>query len=611
MINKKSLLILFTALVVSTTLSFPIIVSSSTSPEPQTVEAIDCESGLWVVLNEVGNPLPAPLIRSIKKYNPLEIQAQSMGKARVMSVCFKPYIKVTKSYVEFSLTPPSTTTTTSGSATTTTSSVAGSTTTTAGSTTTTTFVDPVVIPYGGTRISPKSSLYKVKVNGEEIFVHNHQASKNHFTHFAFTGNVEIEVEYASNINKLLISPRSLNVNPEVTGKKFSFSINEPKKFIIAINKDLQRQAWTNSNLLFIFADPLEENPPKIGDPGVLNVADYSSPQAAINACPKDGTVYFPPGNYNGQVVAKNNMVIYLAPGAVISNGGGEVIKISNKENVVVKGRGVVKAANGHILRPEKSKHVTIKDIILLRTTPDHGYWGFLIAQLDDSVIDNTKIINPAKDGMDIVSCQNLEVKNVFVYSLDDNIVIKCMDRSYWGLSPRPVFNITVRDSLVYSMYRTCGPKIGTESDHDYGFQDITFKNIDVANSVTLWYSRGKPMKNVKLEDVSVENSYYAFFAMGDLWSACANNGDSPCTWGGYNQRGPVDMTVNNMKVYQIWPEATKYHGLLLIGSSGAEQKVTFNNLWVKDRYIRSLQDLTDLGLEYQVQHVDVEFNVDE
>lgn len=65
-------------------------------------DAVNCTSGLWIVLNKEGDVLSNPMIRSVKKYNPLEIKPEGHGKIKILLICFKPNIKVKVFYKTFS-----------------------------------------------------------------------------------------------------------------------------------------------------------------------------------------------------------------------------------------------------------------------------------------------------------------------------------------------------------------------------------------------------------------------------------------------------------------------------------------------------------------------------
>lgn len=83
-----------TTTVTSSTTTSTTSTTTTTILEPQEFEEPDCESGLWIVLNKKGNVLSAPMIRSVKRHNPLVITPEGHGKIKVIMVCFKPNVRV-------------------------------------------------------------------------------------------------------------------------------------------------------------------------------------------------------------------------------------------------------------------------------------------------------------------------------------------------------------------------------------------------------------------------------------------------------------------------------------------------------------------------------------
>jgi hypothetical protein len=69
-----------------------------------------------------------------------------------------------------------------------------------------------------------------------------------------------------NIKKYTLSPKRYNLKSTNNGNKISFSIAVPRKMILHQVNALEEK-------LFIFADPLEDSPPALGQPNVKNIID--------------------------------------------------------------------------------------------------------------------------------------------------------------------------------------------------------------------------------------------------------------------------------------------------------------------------------------------------
>jgi len=161
--------------------------------------------------------------------------------------------------------------------------------------------------------------------------------------------VEIEVTWHSNVQSVIIYPTPYNIDYEITGPNtFKFTLKTALKVRVDVN-------GVHSGLT-IFPDPREENPPKLGDPFVVNVLDYIGidylegrtgtslsgdvpkpgdkgfrdvtlgMQAAIDAVsamydPEVGqryTLFMPDGVFRfGTIYIKSNMNLYLSSGTVL------------------------------------------------------------------------------------------------------------------------------------------------------------------------------------------------------------------------------------------------------------------------------------------------------
>ena len=82
----------------------------------------------------------------------------------------------------------------------------------------------------------------------------------------------------------------------------------------------------------LFAEPPEKNPPRLGDPNVVNIQDYKVDSTGktletatinraisdVSARPGGGVLFFPAGIYlTGTVMMKSNVKLYVDAGAVI------------------------------------------------------------------------------------------------------------------------------------------------------------------------------------------------------------------------------------------------------------------------------------------------------
>lgn len=310
----------------------------------------------------------------------------------------------------------------------------------------------------------------VKVNGQESYVYdtnvNHTRtwysnyeppqSRTPITYFDFEGEVLIEVTVPEKeIESVKISPASYNIEPKVNKKNHTvtFAISEPDTYTVMFNDSPERA-------VHIFANPLEEDVP---DPNDENV------------------IYIGPGEWNMyKIDVESGQTVYVAGGAVVH---GRIIA-ENEENITIKGRGIIDGSrvNGWkgrgpsvLLEINNCQNVVAEDLIFLNANA----WVCQGYDVQDMVLDGIKIISarPNGDGISIQSCQNIEVKNGFVRSWDDSLVVK----NYAGSSENISFtNMQLWTDLAQSM------EIGYETNKgqlaDSFISNITFENICVLHN---------------------------------------------------------------------------------------------------------------------------------
>lgn len=310
----------------------------------------------------------------------------------------------------------------------------------------------------------------VKVNGQESYVYdtnvNHTRtwysnyeppqSRTPITYFDFDGKVLIEVTVPEReIEKVTVSPLSYGIEPKVNKKKHTvtFEINEPDTYTVMFNDSPERA-------VHIFANPLEEDVPDFEDENVI---------------------YIGPGEHKAyKIDVESGQTVYIAGGAVVHGR----LAIENEENVVIKGRGIIDGSNysgwkgtGACIPLEinNCNNVVVEDVLFLNSNA----WVCQAYDVDNLVLDGIKIISsrPNGDGISLQSSTNVEVKNGFVRSWDDSLVVK----NYAGNSENIYFsNMQLWTDLAQSM------EIGYETNKgcidDSYIKNITFEDICVLHN---------------------------------------------------------------------------------------------------------------------------------
>jgi len=355
----------------------------------------------------------------------------------------------------------------------------------------------------------------------------------HYAHFSFAGQADIRVSVNGPVSQWSLSPKRYEIPGRTQGEDLLFSISDPKKLVVQIN-GLDR--------LFIFADPLEDNPPQTGDPGVVNILDFGVDntggtketvriQTAIDATPQNGVLFFPAGVYlSGTLELKSNMTLYLAGGSLIQGSGNlddypkhendgpmssaRLILVDEAENVTIRGRGIVDSNGaelrnqddhrGRVLLVRNSRNVVVEDVIL-RDPPS---WNFHILGCEHVTVRNVKILNdpslPNTDGFDPDASSHVLIEDCFAYCSDDSSAVKCV--GYDGIY-RDVEDIVIRGNVFLT--KKSALKVGTES-RTAVMKDITFEDNDVLmadRGMTLYCRDGATYSNIRYINNRFENFY--------------------------------------------------------------------------------------------------------
>lgn len=246
-------------------------------------------------------------------------------------------------------------------------------------------------------------LYEYKV---QVDLDNPQFAS--MVQFDFSGTVEVKVRKNNSLlDQVRIRPDVKGIKPIVDGSSFTFFLTNPMKLSIETNGDTRHN-------LHVFANPIESNIPDPKDPRVI----FFGPGVHK---PKDlpGDVF----------VIPSNTTVYLAPGAVVQ---GKLL-CDKVENVKIFGRGIIDQPIRGV-EITHSKNVSVEGITVLN--PKH-YTIYLGGSKNVS-IKNLKSFscNSWADGIDMMSCSEVEVEDVFLRTSDDCIAIYGHRWGFYGGSEK-------------------------------------------------------------------------------------------------------------------------------------------------------------------------------
>ncbi|MCR5255536.1 MAG: hypothetical protein K6D96_06345 [Acetatifactor sp.] len=341
---------------------------------------------------------------------------------------------------------------------------------------------------------------KVFVNGQESYVYdtnvNHTRTwvssyyppqaRTPVTYFDFEGVVTLTVTVPDiDIKTVKVSPLSYGIEADVDtdAHTVTFTVDKPDNYTVQFNDSPERA-------LHIFAFPLETEEEK----------------AVAN---DPATIYIGPGEWDmDNISLSSGQTLYIAGGAVVHG----TINSSFCSNMTVCGHGILdgskiegwKGTTAYVpLKFDHCSGVTLKDIIVLNPN------AWVVQQYDskDGILDGLKIISsrPNGDGISMQSCQNYEVKNIFVRSWDDSLVVKNYDQSTDNLY---FHDIQIWTDLAQSM------EVGFETNKgkkpDSAITNVTFENITVLNNfhkpvISVHNADDALVKDIFFKNITVEH----------------------------------------------------------------------------------------------------------
>jgi len=288
----------------------------------------------------------------------------------------------------------------------------------------------------------RSDHFIVTVNGQPAPV-AHAASNYYFVSFEIEGPATVSITAPADdywAKGVEVQPWRHNIRPTRAGRTIVFSVSKPIKLSITRPGDYS----TTSEMLFLFANAPETNPPRAGDPGVR---------------------YYGPGVHRGNIDAESGDTIYLAGGAVVFGG----VNVWGVENVRILGRGIVvydgpqddasddgwmHLPNWHAIVMDNARNIEVSGIVCVVRSRT---WMIQMRDSRRIRFDNVKEIggcpgNANQDGMDFLGSSDAVVHDCFIRASDDVFALEGNWLGYseanWAWPGEDAGNITVEDSVL-------------------------------------------------------------------------------------------------------------------------------------------------------------------
>ncbi len=418
-------------------------------------------------------------------------------------------------------------------------------------------------------------LYDVKVNNSQTWPPDDEARDSAGVgYFTLEGNCRIRIE-KEGMGTCTVRPLSAGVQVACADGVAEFTLSSSGNYAIEPSDD-PKQA------IFLFVSkPAQEAAP------VGKVIRFSK---GLHTSENN------PNIKNNTVTLASNTTVILEEGAVVR----ARFVANNAENVSIIGRGIIDGSafprnvdKGQVTVPldfNKCRNVTFRDFSVLDPAGWCVNWYFC----KDSVIEGIKIISSRAngDGISIQSCQNIQVRNCFLRTWDDSLVVKnypdWQNRNIEGETRHILFeNCSIWTDLAQSM------EIGYETVGE-AMEDITFRNMTVLHNfhkpvMSIHNGNNAHIRNVLFDTITVEDASVV------NQSLCEFSVAHSATWSDQHKvtgLGSIDgVRVKNVTVLKCAASmAIRLSGSVDTRSGYGNSvhrvsNVVFENVWMKNRHI--------------------------
>ena len=243
-----------------------------------------------------------------------------------------------------------------------------------------------------------------------------------FAYWGMSGPVTVEVTSTRPFQSVAVRPSSRGIHPVIEGRHITFTVSKPGQMTVELDG--------THHALHLFANPPEADAPKPGDSDVL---------------------YFGPGVHKaGKIQLKSGQTVYVAGGAVVYG----AIEGQGVSGVRILGRGVIdnsefaRGQGGGAIRFSDSSDVKIEGVIVR----DPAEWCVAFFGARKVAISDVKLVGLWRynsDGVDVCNSQDVTIRDSFIRSFDDSVVIKGLKGRRQSFDDRPVRNVRVSGLVVW------------------------------------------------------------------------------------------------------------------------------------------------------------------
>ncbi|MFA5471994.1 MAG: glycosyl hydrolase family 28 protein, partial [Acholeplasmataceae bacterium] len=350
-------------------------------------------------------------------------------------------------------------------------------------------------------------VYETLVNHARSFTWVNSTDKTSVASFDFLGKVHVKIRILDDyeVTKASVHPLSYEIETTITDNVIEFDLEYPANYTIQLNDPVEQSTPNGSVIqeaIHLFANPIEEDP-------------ITEAEAMLD----DDIIYIGPGVWKTDTIpVESGQTVYIAGGALVYG----QFNLYGLNNVTIRGRGIIsgsiyprlEAAQRAIpIELQQSSDIHIEGISFL----DPAGWTLHVQESEDITIDNVKIITarPNGDGISIQSSTNVVVKNSFVRTWDDSLVVK-------NVNNKSTYNVRFSNNILWTdlaQSMEVGYETYGESIKNVVFEDITVLHNYHKAVMSIHNADQALVEDIYFRNITVEDSYQ----VGDIWTESYEN----------------------------------------------------------------------------------------
>ena len=354
------------------------------------------------------------------------------------------------------------------------------------------------------RVSPSDSLRRMrgmddKEGSADIF------ELAAFASFEIAAPTQVKVRVPAPVHQARVLPSSRGIVPEIKGQDILFEARPGDRLTLEVNSD-------EYHSLHIFANEPETEYYDPADPSVI---------------------YFGPGkHYVSRVIVRSGQTLYIDRDAILygemylrEDGGHSPVISLIGDNIKVRGRGIVDGSRCKTLSTNllyvNGKNISIEGIILR----DASVWTLPVKNSENVDINGVKILGyrANSDGVDICNSRNVTVRNCFIRTLDDLIVVKTTQNG------GPCQGVHAYGNVLWNEVAHA-VSIGAEIVND--ISGVLFEDNDIIHdkgrewSIRVYHCDQAVVSDVVFRNLRIEEStnFISMWINKAVWSSSADRG---------------------------------------------------------------------------------------